>query len=76
MVGHSGKHGLKLTIAASEVTALKHELRDDAVELGARVAEALLAGGEGAEVLGRLGHVFAVEVEVHDALLASIAVNC
>jgi hypothetical protein len=30
-------------IATSEVTTLQHELRDDAVELAALVAEALLA---------------------------------
>jgi len=48
-------------VAAGEVTALQHELRDDAVEVGALVVEglagaagALLARAESAEVLGRL----------------------
>jgi hypothetical protein len=43
-------------VATSKVTALKHEVGDDAVELGASIAKALLAGGEGAEVLYCLGH--------------------
>lgn len=58
-------------IADGEVTALDHELLDDAVELGALVveglaglAQALLAGAQGAEVLGRLGHD--VVVQLHD----------
>jgi len=48
-------------VAAGEVTTLKHELRDDAVEGGALVVEglagaasALLAGAERAEVLSSL----------------------
>jgi hypothetical protein len=48
-------------VAAGEVTALKHELGDDAVEGGAlvvqslaRAAGALLAGAESAEVLSGL----------------------
>ena len=48
-------------VAAREVTALAHELRDDAVEGGAleverlaRLAHALLAGAQAAEVLRRL----------------------
>lgn len=48
-------------VAAGEVTTLKHELGDDAVEVGALVVErlagaasALLAGAESAEVLGGL----------------------
>jgi hypothetical protein len=50
-------------VAASEVAALAHEVRDDAVEHGALVAQRdvgslglpLLAGAERAEVLARLG---------------------
>jgi hypothetical protein len=42
---------IKTHVATGEVAALEHEIRNDAVELGARVAKALLAGGEGAEVL-------------------------
>ena len=56
-------------VAASEVTTLKHEVGDDAVELAARVAEALLAGAEGAEVLGRLRDDVVVDVEVDAARL-------
>lgn len=48
-------------VATSEVTALEHELGDDAVEGGALEVEglaglagALLAGAEGAEVLSSL----------------------
>lgn len=41
-------------VALGEVTALDHELLDDAVEVGALVAVALLAGCKGAEVLGGL----------------------
>jgi len=51
-------------VAVREVTALEHELRDDAVELGVLVAVALLAGAQGAEVLGRLRDDIGVEVEV------------
>jgi hypothetical protein len=54
-------------IAAGEVTALEHELGDDAVELGAGVAEPLLAGAQGAEVLGRLGDDVVEELEVDAA---------
>jgi hypothetical protein len=39
------------------------------VELGALVAEALLAGAEGAEVLGRLGDDVVEEFEVDAAVL-------
>jgi hypothetical protein len=48
-------------VAAGEVTTLKHELGDNAVEVGALVVEglaraalALLAGAESAEVLSGL----------------------
>lgn len=50
-------------VAAGEVTTLKHEVRDDAVEGGALVAEALLAGAEGTEVLGGLGDDVVEQVE-------------
>ena len=56
-------------VAAGEVTALEHELRDDAVEARAGVAEALLAGAESAEVFGGLGDDVVVEVELDAASL-------
>lgn len=54
-------------VATGEVTTLEHELRDDAVEGRAGVAEALLAGAESAEVLSGLGDDVVVEVEVDAA---------
>lgn len=60
-------------VAPGEVAALDHEGLDDAVEAGALVVErhaglalALLAGAQGAEVLGRLGHLRREELH-HDA---------
>ena len=64
----SASHSLRIVVsnrgtyvAAGEVTTLKHELGDDAVEVGALVVEGLaglastlLSGAEGAEVLGGL----------------------
>ena len=40
---------------STHVTTLEHEVGDHAVEARAGVAEALLAGAEGAEVGGGLG---------------------
>jgi hypothetical protein len=54
-------------VAPGKVTALQHELRDDTVELGVLVAEALLAGAEGAEILDRLGDDIVEELEVDAA---------
>ena len=51
-------------VALGEVTTLNHELLDDAVEGRPLVAKALLAGGESAEVLGRLRDGLAVKA--HD----------
>jgi len=56
-------------VATGEVTALKHELRDNAVEGRISVAEALLAGAESTEVLSGLWDYIVVEVEVDAALL-------
>jgi hypothetical protein len=56
-------------VATGEVTTLEHEVGDDAVERGALVAEALLAGAESAEVLGGLGDNVIEEVEVDAARL-------
>ena len=51
-------------VAACEVTALKHELRDHTMELRASVAEALLTGAKSAEVLGSLGDDIVKELKV------------
>lgn len=56
-------------VAPGKVTALQHELRDDAVELGVLVAEALLASAKGTEVLGCLGDDIVEELEVDAAVL-------
>ena len=57
-------------VAAGEVTTLKHELWDDAVELGAGVALALLGGlAKLLEVLRRLGDDVIVEDEIDATLL-------
>ena len=62
------KYGVARTyVATGEVTALKHELRDDTVELAALVAEALLAGAERTEVLGGLGNDVVEELKVDAA---------
>jgi len=55
-------------VATGEVTTLEHELGDHAVELGAGVAEALLASAESAEVLSGLGDDIVVEGEVDAAV--------
>lgn len=51
-------------VATSEVTTLKHELRNDAVEGRARISETLLASAESTEVLSSLWDYIIVEVEV------------
>ena len=50
-------------VAPSEITALDHEVLDDAVEGRALVSKALLAGRESTEVLCRLGDRLAVETD-------------
>ena len=67
-------------VALGEVAALDHEGLDDAVEAGALVvqgdaglADALLAGAEGAEVFGGLGHE--VGVELHDDAAGGLAAD-
>ena len=62
-------------IATSKVTTLEHELRDDTVELGARVAEALLTRAQGAEVLGCFGDDVVIEVEIDASGLLCERVN-
>jgi len=61
-------------VAGREVAALGHEPGDDAVEGAAlevqglaRLAHALLAGAEGAEVLGRRGGGVGAELELDAA---------
>lgn len=56
-------------IAASEITALEHELGDDAVEGRALVAEAILAGAQLPEIPGRLGNDVVEQVERDTARL-------
>ena len=50
-------------VTTGEVTTLEHELRDDTVEGGALVAEALLTSAESSEVLSGLGDNIVEEVE-------------
>jgi hypothetical protein len=57
-------------VTTGEVTTLEHEVRDDTVERRALVTETLLAGAELAEVLGGLGDLVIVEVEVDATGLA------
>ena len=54
-------------VLSVKVAALEHELRDDTVEWRRLVAEALLAGAEGAEVGGRLWDHVVVELEADGA---------
>ena len=65
---------------AASRTALEHEVRDDAVELGALVVErlagftdTLLASAERAEVLDGLGHD--VSIKPHDDAAGGRAAN-
>ena len=61
-------------VAAGEVTTLEHELRDDAVEAGALVAEAVLASGELTEVARRLRNDVVVELEDNPG--SGLVVDC
>ena len=54
-------------VVAGEVTTLEHELGDHTVEAGVLVALALGQLAELTEVLGGLGDVLLVEVEVDTA---------
>jgi hypothetical protein len=54
-------------VTTREVAALKHELWDDAMEFAARIAEALLAGAQGAEVLNGFRDDIVKELEVDAA---------
>lgn len=61
---HVGYRRCRTHVATGEVTALKHELRNDAVELGASVAKALLPSAKGTEILSSLWDNVFVKVEV------------
>lgn len=50
-------------VATGEVTALEHEIRDDTMETGAGVAEALFASAKSTEILSGLGNDVVVKVE-------------
>lgn len=65
---HESSDG-KTYVVAGEVTTLQHELRDDAVEARATVALALGLLAKLTEVLGGLGDISLVEVEVDGASL-------
>ena len=56
-------------IATGEVAPLQHELRDDAMELAALVAETLLASAQSTEVLSGLWDYIVVKGEVDAAFL-------
>jgi hypothetical protein len=56
-------------VATGEITALEHEVGNDSVEFGARVAVAKLAGAESDEVLHGLGDDIIVELEVNTSAL-------
>lgn len=59
----------KTHVVAGEVTTLEHELGDDAVEAGALIALTLGELAKLTEVLGGLGDIILVEVEVDAASL-------
>jgi hypothetical protein len=50
-------------VVPGEVTALKHELRDDAMEARSSVAVTVLASGELTEVASGFGHNIVVKLE-------------
>lgn len=69
-------------VAGRKVTALDHELLDNAVEAGALVvqgnaalAEALLAGAQSAKVLSGLGYHVVVQLHENAANLAVANLN-
>jgi hypothetical protein len=57
-------------VATGEVTALKHKLRDDAVEGRASISEALLAGAKSTEVLCGFWNYIVIELKVDAACLS------
>lgn len=63
------------TVTALEITTLDHKVADDTVELATLVTEALLAGGEGTEVLGCPGNVVTVKAEDDTSYILAIVGN-
>jgi len=61
------------SVVVGEVSTLAHEVGDDTVEAGALVAEALLAGAQGAEVLGSLWHNIGSQLHNNSANFCAIA---
>jgi hypothetical protein len=61
--------GMDTYVATGEVTTLEHEVGNHAVEFGARIAKALLASAESAEVLCSLGYDIVEKLEVDATLL-------
>ena len=59
-------------VAVGEIATLTHELRDDAVEGAALVADASFAGAQRAEVFGRLRHDVGAELDDDPAQRFSI----
>ena len=58
-------------VATSEVTTLKHELRDHAMEFRLGIAKPLLTSAKGTEVFGGLRYDIVIEVEID-----STGLNC
>jgi len=63
-------------VTAGEITTLKHESWDYAVEGRSSVSETLLASAESTEVLGSLGNDIIVEVEYDAAVLLLDLLSC
>lgn len=57
----------KLTIAASKISALDHEVLDDAMELGALVMSLLVSNGQLLKVIRGLGHTAAKQTDLDSA---------
>jgi hypothetical protein len=66
---HRDVYERRAYIATGEIAALKHELRDDAVERGAFVSETVGASAQLTEVLRGLRDNLVVQVEGNAALL-------
>jgi len=51
------------SIVTGEVTTLKHELGNDAVEAGASISKSMFTSTQFTEVFGRLRYIFIIELE-------------